>query len=124
MADNKDYVTHPDEKGSINISEDVIAIIASAAVNEVDGVASLSSGLGSDIAEKFGKRNPAKGIKLNVSDMSVTVEAYILVKYGFAVNEVAKAVQASVVNAVESMTGLLVPVVNVHVCGIAFDKEK
>ena len=43
MGENKDYITHPDEKGSVNISEEVISVIAAAAAMETEGVAGLSA---------------------------------------------------------------------------------
>ena len=40
----KEYVVCPDEMGSINISEDVVAAIAVSAALEVDGVGELDAG--------------------------------------------------------------------------------
>ena len=45
-----------------------------------------------------------------------------MVRYGCNVVSVAKEVQDKVTSAVESMTGMGSPVVNVHVSGVAFDK--
>ncbi len=124
MGENKEYVTQTGEKGSVNISEDVIAIIASSAVAEVNGVDGFPTTLGTDIAGFLSKKNSAKGVRIQISDSEITVDAYILVKYGFVISDVAKDVQNSVVAAVEATTGLKVPEVNVHVCGITFEKEK
>ncbi len=124
MGENKEYVTQTGEKGSVNISEDVIAIIASSAVTEVNGVDGFPTTLGTDIAGFLSKKNSAKGVRIQISDSDITVDAYILVKYGFVISDVAKDVQNSVVSAVEATTGLKVPEVNVHVCGITFEKEK
>lgn len=120
MSENS-YVTMPDENGSINISEEVVAIIASAAAAEVDGVKALV-GAGGDFAEKFGKKNPAKGIRVVLDEENgVTVNAYVVLNYGFTVTDIAREVQKGVATAVESMTGLTVRAVNVHVTGIAID---
>ena len=56
MGENKEYITHPAENGSISISEEVLAIIAACAVMEVDGVAGMSLSPVKDIAELFGKK--------------------------------------------------------------------
>ena len=57
MAENKEYISRPDEMGTIHISEEVLAAIAAAAALEVEGVASLSANLGSDIVQFLGKKN-------------------------------------------------------------------
>ena len=124
MAVNKEYITRLDEKGSINIAEEVIGVIAAQSVAEVDGIAGLSNNIGKDIAEFLGKKNVFKGVKVNVEEENIQVEVFVTIKYGFSVKEVAEAVQEAVFNAVEAMTGLKVSAVDVNVCGIAFEKEK
>lgn len=119
MPDN--YVTNQTEKGTISISEDVINVMVSAAVSEIEGVAGLSSPTSTDIAEFLGIKNAPKGIKITSEDGAVTVDLVIMVKYGYGVTVVAKKVQDQVAASVESMTGLKVTV-NVHVTGISFDK--
>ena len=124
MGENKDYITQPDDKGSINISEEVVAIIAATAAMETEGVASLSASLGKDIAELLGKKSLSKGVRVSVEEESVKADVYITVKLGVSVNKVAAAVQESVLQAVESATGLSVSEVNVHVCGVSLERSK
>ena len=112
----ENYITCQDEKGSINISEDVVAAMVRAAITEVDGVA------GTELAELLGIKSAAKGIKVQIVDGTMTVDTIITVRYGCSVVAVARAVQESVTSAVESMTGIGKPIVNVHVSGVAFDK--
>ena len=120
MADGKEYVSRPDELGNIHISEEVLAAIAAAAATEVEGVGSLAANLGSDIAELLGKKNLAKGVRVQMEDEKVTVDLSILMAYGHTIPEVGRAVQDGVKNAVESMTGLEIAAVNVNVGGITF----
>jgi len=124
LGENKEYVTHSGEKGSVNISEDVIAIIASSAAFEVNGVDGFPTTLGTDIAGFLSKKNSGKGVRIQINDTAITVDVYVMIKQGFVISDVAKDIQNAVLSAVESMTGLSVPEVNVHVCGITFDKEK
>lgn len=124
MGENKDYITHPDDKGSINISEEVVAIIAANAALEVEGVASLTASLGKDIAELLGKKHLSKGVKIHVEENTVTADIFIMVKIGCNVSEIGALVQTAVATEIESMTGLLVTAVNVHISGIVFSKEK
>ena len=123
MGENKEYVTHTDELGNIHISEEVLAVIAAAAALEVEGVSSLAANLGTDIAELLGKKNLTRGIRVQVTEESVVVELSILVKYGYTIPDVARAVQDAVYTNIESMSGLTVEAVNVNVGGITFDKE-
>ena len=121
MGENKEYLSHPDEKGSINISDEVVAAIAANAALYVEGVAGLPASLGKDIAEILGRRNLSRGVKLLAEEDGITIDVCINVAYGVSVSEVAKAVQAGVSAAVESTTGFSVKAVNVHVCGIALE---
>lgn len=124
MGDGKEYISRPDELGNIHISEDVLAVIAAAAATEVEGVGSLSTNLSSDIAELLGaKKNLSKGIRITMAGESVRVDVSLLVKYGYAIIDVAKEVQSAVFNAIENTSGLTVENVNVHVAGIVFEKE-
>ena len=124
MGENREYVTRPAEKGSINISEDVISIIAANAVMETDGVAALSTSLGKDIAELLGKKNLSKGVKITVEDENIKVDIYLLVKIGTSVSKVGSKLLYLVATPIESMTGFSVSEVNVHVCGVSLEKDK
>lgn len=120
MADNKNYIVQTQENGSVMISEDVITTIADHAINEVEGVAALSTKTGADIAEMIGKKNWGKGLKITIDENdSVYIDCNIIVAYGQSVVCVAKAVQEAVTTAIVSMTGVKVASVNVNVCGIA-----
>ena len=124
MGENREYITYPDEKGSINISEEVIAVIAANAAVEVEGVASLSASLGKDLAELLGKKNISKGVKISVSEEAVTADIFVMVRLVYAVNEVGMKVQQRVLSAIQDMTGFAIEAVNVHICGISFEKDK
>lgn len=124
MGENKEYISYPEERGSINISEEVVAIIAGSAALEIDGVAGLYSTPGRDIAELLGKKNLSRGVKIRLEDKTITADIYIMASIDSAVNEVGASVQSAVATAIESTTGLRVAAVNVHICGIAFKKDK
>ena len=122
MSEMKEYISRADELGNIHISEDVLAVIAAAAALEVEGVHSLAANLGSDLAELLGgKKNLAKGIRIQVAEQAVTVDISIIVKYGYLIPDVAKAVQDAVSSSVESMSSLTVAAVNVNVSGISVE---
>lgn len=119
MAENKQYITHVQDNGTVMISEDVVASIITLSVKEVEGVVSLSVKPGADIADMFGKKNWGKGMKITIGDdNAICVDCDILIGYGQSVVAVAQAVQESITGHLESMTGAKVSSVNVNVCGI------
>jgi uncharacterized alkaline shock family protein YloU len=120
MADN--YITLQEEKGSINVSEDVIISLVNKVVNEIDGVAGLATTAGSELAELIGIKNVNKGTKVQIKEDSFIVDVLILVKYHYNLVDVAKKVQDAIYDGVISVTGVETAQVNVHVSGIAFEK--
>ncbi len=64
MADGKEYISKVSEEGSVNISEDVISIIALEAMREVEGYGSISNPLSKDLAELIGKKSAARGVSV------------------------------------------------------------
>ena len=120
MADNKQYITQVQDHGTVMISEDVITTIVAHTIEEVEGVAGLSTKPGADIAEMIGKKNWGKGMKITITDNdTLQVECNLILSYGQSVVAVAKAVQEAVTSALESTTGVKVACVNVNVCGIS-----
>jgi uncharacterized alkaline shock family protein YloU len=111
------------EVGNVSFANDVLAIIAGLAASEIEGVAGMSGGLAGGIAELLGRKNLAKGIKITVNDKLISVDINMIVTYGFKLHEVSRKVQANVIKAIETMTGLSVERVNVSVLGIQFAKE-
>lgn len=104
----------------IKIADDVVAVIAGVAVSEVPGVAGMAGGFAGGITEVFsGKKNLAKGIKVEVGEKETKVDVNIIVEYGTRIPDIAFEIQNRVKKAVESMTGLKVIAVNVHVQGVS-----
>lgn len=107
----------------IKIENDVIAIIAGVAVSEVSGVYGMQGGFAGGISEVFkGKKNLAKGIKVDSQNDRVNIDVNIIVEYGARIPDVAFEIQSKVKTAVENMTGLKVDGVNVHVQGVNTSK--
>ena len=109
--------------GTIKYANEVIAIIAGVAASEIDGIAGMcTSGGISDIIGK--NRNITRGVKVEVGGEEASVELYIIVEYGSPIQKVASDVQENVRKAIETMTGLHVVNVDVHVQGVSFEREK
>jgi uncharacterized alkaline shock family protein YloU len=112
-----------DDDGNVQISNDVVEIIAGMAATEVPGVAGMSGGLVGGITELLGKKNLAKGVKVEVTEENAVIDLYLAVQFGSRIPDVAHQVQQRVKQAVEGMTGLVVKEVNIHVQGVAFPSE-
>lgn len=121
---NTEQETENTENG-IEISNDVIAVIAGVAVSEVQGVASMSGGFAGGITEVLsGKKNMAKGIKVEKTDNTdntAKIDVNIIVEYGTRIPDVAFEIQNRVKKSVEGMTGFKVEEVNVHIQGVNTD---
>lgn len=110
--------------GNIRISADVVSTIAGIATTELEGVAGMYSSFAGGIAEKLGaKKNPSKGVKIEMSEDAVSIDLYIVVDYGVRIPELSWEIQENVKNNVETMTGLAVQKVNIHIEGVSFEKE-
>lgn len=104
---------------AIKIADDVVAVIAGVAVSEVPGVANMAGGFAGGISEVLsGKKNLAKGIKVDVGEKETKIDVNIIVEYGTRIPDVAYEIQTKVKKAVETMTGLKVVEVNVHIQGV------
>ena len=112
------------DNSNIEISNDVIAVIAGMAVADVPGVAEMAGGFAGGISEVLsGKRNKAKGSKVDVDDKKAIIDVNIIVEYGTRIPDVAFEIQKRVKKAVETMTGFTTTEVNVHVQGVLTEKE-
>lgn len=124
---NEEVVEQPNVEiaTNLNISEDVIGIIAGLAASEVEGIAGMTLGFVDGINQILGSNKKySKGVKIELDGKKVTIDLYVNVTYGVKIPDVAWAAQNAVKTAVETMTGLEVSAVNINVQGISFDKKE
>ena len=120
-----EMVVNNENNNKIRIADEVVAVIAGKAVSEIQGVYEMSGGFAGGISEVLsGKKNLAKGIKVVVTEKEAKVDVNIIVEYGVRIPEIAFEIQTKVKKAVETMTGLKVTEVNVHVQGVNTNIEK
>lgn len=112
------------DSGTIRIANEVVRIIAGIAASEVKGIVGMSGGVADGFAELLMKKNLAKGVKVEVGERQVAVDLFVIVEYGSKIPDMAYMVQENVKRAVESMTGLEVVEVNVHIQGVEFRNEE
>lgn len=111
------------DMGIVKISDEVVGIIAGIATTEVKGIVGMSASLVGDWTQKIsGKKNLSKGVKVTVGENSAIIELHVIVEYGVKILEIAEQVQENVKKAVESMTGLSVTSVNLHVQNVLIPK--
>lgn len=106
---------------NITYNNEVVAIIAGLAANEVEGIAGMCNVSGSLMSKN---RNVTKGVKVEVGSEEVAVDLYVIVEYGIPIQRAAADAQENVRKAIESMTGLHVVRVDVHVQSVSFEQDK
>ena len=118
VQDNSYNIEESNSLGKVQIADDVVAIIAGLAAGEVEGVYRLTGNLPNELASKFGKKNPAKGVKVELLPGKVKVDIAIEVLYEYSIPSVSGQVQDKVKKAIETMTGLSVEEVNIRIAGV------
>ncbi|MGI6574899.1 MAG: Asp23/Gls24 family envelope stress response protein [bacterium] len=120
--DNEGKIVRQDELGRTKVADEVVAIIAGLAATEIKGVVSMSGGIVSGIAERLGRKDFTRGVKVEVGEEQVAVDLYLITQFGMSIPTIAKQVKENVRAKIESMTGLEVVEVNVNVQGVQMDK--
>lgn len=119
------YLTQEEDSiGAVKIADDVVAMIASLAATEIDGVSALVGNITNELMSKVGMKNLTKGVKVEVYDKKVKVDLALSMEYGYNIPSTCGKVQDKVKNAIENMTGLQVVDVNIRITGINMSKEK
>lgn len=105
--------------GEVQIADEVVAIIAGLAATEVEGVASMAGNVTNELVSKLGKKNLAKGVKVEITPEVVIVDMALNMEYGYNIPKTSEIVQDKVKTAIENMTGLKVAEVNIRIAGVA-----
>ncbi|MBE4910449.1 Asp23/Gls24 family envelope stress response protein [Bacillus luteolus] len=110
--------------GKVEIAPEVIEVIAGIAASEVDGVAQMRGNFASGVAERLGKKNHGKGVKVDLTDNGITIDVFCAMKFGISIPNVAQKVQDNIRQALLNMTALEIDEVNIHVVGVLFENQK
>lgn len=111
--------------GKVEISPEVIEIIASMAASEVDGVANMHSGFATGVVGKISRKQQyGKGVKVELTDEGILVDVQLQMKYGVSIPVVAQKVQDNILQTLKTMTALDVQSINIHVAGIVFETQE
>ena len=125
MEDNKlRYSTSENINiGTVQIADDVVAIIAGLAATEVEGVKAMAGNITNELVAKLGMKNLSKGVEVEVADNKVEVSLSLILSYGYKIPDVSSKVQDKVKTAIENMTGLSVAAVNVRIANVDIENN-
>lgn len=110
--------------GTVQIADDVVAMIASLAATEVEGVSSMVGNITNELMSKVGMKKLSKGVKVDILETSASVELAIVLDYGYNIPTTCQKVQEKVKVAIETMTGLTVTDVNIRIAAVNMAKGK
>ncbi|WP_458412545.1 Asp23/Gls24 family envelope stress response protein [Schinkia sp. CFF1] len=125
MSENQliDMTEHSTSLGKVEIAPEVIEVIAGIASSEVEGVASMRGNFATGVAEKLGRKSHGKGIKVELSEEGILIDAYVVMQFGVSIPDVAKKIQDNIRQALLNMTALEVNEINIHVVGVQFEQK-
>lgn len=111
--------------GIVNISDEVVSVIAGIAAEEIPGVIEFQHGVSNNITQIFkGKKASGKSVRVTLIENRATIELDLSVEYGIKIMDVVASVQENVKKTVEAMTGLIVEKVNVNIQNIYMPKKE
>ncbi|MCR4944047.1 MAG: Asp23/Gls24 family envelope stress response protein [Clostridium sp.] len=111
--------------GIVNISDEVVSVIAGIAAEEIPGVIEFQHGVSNNITQIFkGKKASGKSVRVTLVENRATIELDLSVEYGIKIMDVVASVQENVKKTVEAMTGLIVEKVNVNIQNIYMPKKE
>ena len=117
--DRNGYTLKEDENiGSVKIADDVVAMIASIAATEVEGVSAMIGNITNELMSKVGMKKLTKGVKVDVINGVVTADLSVTLEYGYNIPATCQKVQEKVKSAIENITGLEVADVNIRIASV------
>lgn len=117
--DSKAMVLKEEENvGVVQIADDVVAMIASLAATEVEGVNAMAGNITNELMGKVGMKKLTKGVRVTALEGCATVDLAVTMEYGYNIPATCQKVQAKVKAAIENMTGLTCTDVNIRIAGV------
>ena len=104
--------------GTVQIADEVVAMIASLAATEVEGVCSMAGTISNELMSKVGMKKLTKGVRVDVQNGNVKVDLALTMEYGYNIPATCQKVQNKVKAAIENMTGLNCTDVNIRIAGV------
>ncbi|MCP3025727.1 MULTISPECIES: Asp23/Gls24 family envelope stress response protein [unclassified Halobacillus] len=117
-------VTEGSTLGNVEIAPEVIEVIAGIAVSEVAGVAAMRGNFATGVVERLGKKSHGKGVKVELDEEGILIDAYVVMDYGISIPETAQKIQDNTRQALKNMTALEIKEINVHVVGVQMESRE
>ncbi|WP_101844248.1 Asp23/Gls24 family envelope stress response protein [Halobacillus sp. Marseille-P3879] len=117
-------VTEGSTLGNVEIAPEVIEVIAGIAVSEVSGVAAMRGNFATGVVERLGKKSHGKGVKVELDEEGILIDAYVVMDYGISIPETAQQIQDNTRQALKNMTALEIKEINVHVVGVQMEARE
>ncbi|MEW9501346.1 Asp23/Gls24 family envelope stress response protein [Jeotgalibacillus marinus] len=106
--------------GQIDISNEVIAMVAGGAAIECYGIVGMASKhqIRDGLTDILRRENFTRGVRVRQEGDKVLIDMYIVVSYGTKISEVAHNVQSTVKYTLDKTVGLSVESINIYVQGV------
>jgi uncharacterized alkaline shock family protein YloU len=102
--------------GSLHIADQIVALIASLAIVEIEGVAGTVADIKDEMIRVVNKKGKQKGISIEKGELDeISIEMKVALYYGVDIVETCKSIQQAVKQEIETMTGIEVNSVHVKV---------
>ena len=122
---NSNYTIMDNEgTGRVQISNEVITIIAGLAATETKGVASMAGNITNEMVSRMGIKSLSRGVKVTVDNGIINVDLTLNLDYGYSVPKTCQKVQEKVKSAIENMTGLTVENINIQIANVMMESGK
>ncbi|WP_018659845.1 Asp23/Gls24 family envelope stress response protein [Allofustis seminis] len=111
--------------GNIEISQEVLEVIAGKATHDVAGVYGTQKSFSNEVLNYFNNKEFRRGVQLTKSETGeLVLDIYVNLDYGVKVSEVALAIQKNVRDQIYFMTNIHINEINVHIVGIVSVKTE
>lgn len=119
-GENKMSIEMSNKFGQIDISNEVVAMIAGGAAVDCYGIVGMASKnqIKDGLSEILRKENFSKGVVVRQEGEDLHIDMYIIVSYGTKISEIAHNVQSKVKYTLNQTVGLSVESVNIYVQGV------
>ena len=109
--------------GTLHITEEVLAVISTICVQEVNGVEMISPNLKNGILNKFNKTYSKKGISISAENNKILIQLTLSINYGGNIVEKCLQLQEAIVEEIEALTGVIVNQIDINIENITFENE-
>jgi uncharacterized alkaline shock family protein YloU len=105
--------------GRIEVAPDVLATIAYYAALRVEGVSKMAP-IPAEVARLFRRETRHHGVLLDLADHKIKFDIYVIMSPHVNIMETSQRLQTAVIEAIDTMVGIPVNSVNIHVEDVVY----